>query len=152
MLLEELTPRRKHRVLGTDIDERVLAKAKAGGPYTPKDLKQASKTLLLKNFTRVDGAYWVNQQFKQSLEFKRQNLLNEPFESGFDLVICRNVVIYFTEEAKQKLYEKFNRSLKENGVLFIGGTETLMDIRGLDLERIRNCFFRKRSVKVASRT
>ena len=57
--------------------------------------------------------------------------------------MCRNVVIYFSDEAKRMLYTGFYNSLKEKGVMFIGATETLLDASGLGLERIHSCFYRR---------
>ena len=59
------------------------------------------------------------------MTFKEHNLLLDPFEKNFDLIVCRNVIIYFTLEAKAELYQKFNASLRPGGILFLGGTEII---------------------------
>lgn len=143
MMLENLTPGRKHRIVATDIDEAVLAKAKNGGPYSSSDIANVDKALLLKYFTRSDDGYQVIDSIKRRVEFRRHNLLKDRFEQGFDLVMCRNVVIYFSDEAKHKLYTGFCNSLKDGGIMFIGATETLLDASELGLTRIHNCFYRK---------
>ena len=145
MMLENLTPGQKHRILATDIDADVLAKAKNGGPYTSADIANVDKSLLLKYFTHSDKGYQVIDSIKSRVEFRRHNLLKDSFQQGFDLVICRNVVIYFSDDAKRTLYAGFYNSLKEKGIMFIGATETLLDASGLGLERIHNCFYRKPS-------
>ena len=145
MMLENLTPGKKHRIVATDIDEAVLAKAKNGGPYSSSDIANVDKALLLKYFTRSDEGYQVIDTIKRRVEFKRHNLLKDSFEHGFDLVMCRNVVIYFADEAKRTLYTGFYNSLKEGGVMFIGATETLLDASDLGLTRMHNCFYRKHS-------
>lgn len=61
----------------------------------------------------------------QKVVFREQNLLEDPFEEDFDLIVCRNVVIYFTNEAKEKLYRKFYQALRPGGFLFLGGTEII---------------------------
>ncbi len=143
MMLENLTPGQKHRIVATDIDDAVLAKARNGGPYTSSDIANVDKALLLKYFTRSDDGYQVIDTIKRRVEFKRHDLLRDRFEQGFDLVMCRNVVIYFADDAKHKLYTGFYNSLKEKGVMFIGATETLLDASDLGLERIHNCFYRR---------
>jgi chemotaxis protein methyltransferase CheR len=62
------------------------------------------------------------EEIKKTVGFKQQNLLANRFESQKDLIICHNVMIYFTEEAKNELYHKFSRALKPGGVLFVGST------------------------------
>jgi chemotaxis protein methyltransferase CheR len=52
-------------------------------------------------------------------------MLDDPYENNFDLIICRNVVIYFTAETKEKLYRKFFTALRPGGILFLGGTEII---------------------------
>lgn len=143
ILLAEQSPYQKHRILATDIDMGILARARAGGPYVPSDVRNVEKRLLGKHFSYVEGAYWVNERVKSRVEFQMQNLLKDPFEKDFDLLICRNVVIYFTDDAKRLLYRKFYESLKEGGYLFIGGTETMLGTSDLALERVCASFHRR---------
>jgi chemotaxis protein methyltransferase CheR len=58
--------------------------------------------------------------------FRRHDLLKDPYPSDLDLILCRNVVIYFTDEAKQHIYAGFSRALRPGGVLFVGGSEMIM--------------------------
>ena len=119
MILKELTPNKKHRLLATDLDVEIIAKAKAG-IYAENELKALDPKRKEKYFTKTaDGRYAINDEIKQCVEFKRHNLLKDPFEKGFDLILCRNVVIYFTEEAKDQLYRNFFASLKPGGILFV---------------------------------
>jgi chemotaxis protein methyltransferase CheR len=75
--------------------------------------------------------------------FRRHNLLIDPFESGFDLIVCRNVVIYFTAEVKNHLYRRFRDALRPGGVLFVGGTEVVSSIAGLGLQLVSPSFYRR---------
>jgi chemotaxis protein methyltransferase CheR len=59
------------------------------------------------------------------VQFKEHNLTADPMEAGFDLIVCRNVVIYFTDGAKADLYRRFHAALRPGGVLFVGGTEVI---------------------------
>jgi chemotaxis protein methyltransferase CheR len=132
-----------HRILATDIDQKSLDQALAGGPYTANDIRNIPQQFVVKYFNRVEELYYVNDFVRSSVKFKQHDLLNDPYEKYFDLIVCRNVVIYFNEKAKQSLKEKFILSLKENGILFIGATETLLDAEKLGLERLSPCFYRK---------
>ena len=79
----------------------------------------------------------------QRVDFRRHNLLQDPFEDGFDLIICRNVVIYFADAAKRHLNEGFVRSLKDGGLLFIGATEAMLGSRELGLDRLYPALYLK---------
>ena len=82
---------------------------------------------------------------KNNLEdlIEQHNLLKDRFETGFDLILCRNVVIYFTEEAKDGLYRRFLNSLKPGGVMFVGGTEAILNFRDIGFASYLPFFYRK---------
>ena len=77
------------------------------------------------------------------MEFRRLNLLKDPYPDNCDLIVCRNVLIYFTEEAKAQMYVKFNRALKDKGVLFIGSTEQIILSARYRLSPIQTFFYIK---------
>lgn len=143
IILENLFPFHNHRILATDLDEQALKQAKAGGPFRDADVRGVRPDFLRRFFRSENGAYWVTDKIRQRVEFHRQNLLTERFERGFDLIVCRNVTIYFTDEAKTNLNQRFFQSLKENGVLFIGGTEVMLDVTSLGFESLKSSFYRK---------
>lgn len=143
VILESLFPFHAHRILATDIDEQALKRAKAGGPFSTADVKGVRPDLLRRFFRFANGEYWVTDKIRQRVEFHRQNLLTDRFERGFDLIVCRNVTIYFTDEAKTNLNRRFRQALKEGGVLFIGGTEVMLDVTNLGFESLRGSFYRK---------
>lgn len=143
MILAEKTPMTKHRILATDLDVDILAKAKAG-IYTENELKSISLRRKQQYFTKNDeGMYVLKPAIKERIEFRRHNLLKDPFGSDFDLILCRNVVIYFTEEAKDKLYTKFFHALKPGGILFVGGTEAVLNYREMGYENYCPFFYRR---------
>ncbi len=147
MMLAELNPYGKHRILATDLDESSLARARSGGPYAESHLEQVAGAVKLKNFSKTDDGYVVAPRFKNMVEFKKHNLLTDRFEEGFDLIMCRNVTIYFTDETKETLNRGFANSLKDEGVLFIGSTESLLDAPSLGLKRMFASFFTKSESK-----
>ncbi len=126
MMLEEMNPDNHHRIIATDIDESALEQAKDGGPYTTYDVKNVGKNIIDKYFVNDAAGYWVNEKIKKKVVFQRHNLLNDPFEQNHDLIICRNVIIYFSDIARSGLYTKFYDSLKVAGILFLGGSEIML--------------------------
>jgi chemotaxis protein methyltransferase CheR len=123
ILLKHLNPA-KFEIIATDLDENVLAKAKIG-VYHEKSITGIPKDLLSKYFVKEGENYSVSDQLKKVIKFKKHNLLLDAYESQVDLIVCRNVLIYFTEDAKDKIYTQFSGALKNNGVLFVGSTEQI---------------------------
>ena len=143
MILKDLTPGKKHRLLATDLDIEIIAKAKAG-IYADNELKALAPNRKEKYFTKTtDGKFAIKDEIKQCVEFKRHILLKDPFEKGFDLILCRNVVIYFTEEAKDTLYRNFFNSLKPGGVLFVGATEAILNARNMGYVTFQPFFYQR---------
>jgi len=141
MLLDEIDPMGNHQILATDLDGEILKVARAG-VYQEKDLRNVSPARRSKYFTRVGEDYAVTERLKSRVKFEQHNLLSDPFPANLDLILCRNVVIYFTEEAKDQLYRKFHAALKPGGILFVGGTESLLKARELGYASASPFFYR----------
>lgn len=141
LLLDELDPHGKHQIIATDLDEEILKVARAG-VFQEKDIKNVSPARRARYFSQQGETFTVKPELKAKIQFERQNLLSDPFPSEIDLVLCRNVVIYFTEEAKDELYRRFHRSLKPGGILFVGGTESLLKARELGYASASPFFYR----------
>ena len=143
IIMKEMTPNVKHRILASDLDIEILAKAKRG-VYMENEIKAMSPDRKKKYFDVVDGGkFAVKQEIKSAIEFKRHNLLKDPFEKDFDLILCRNVVIYFTEEAKDQLYANFFKALKPGGILFVGATEAILNFRKLGYTSFQPFFYQR---------
>ncbi len=142
MILDDIAPKGYHKLLATDIDSGAIAQALAG-VYGVLDVRNVSRARLAKHFTRDEANYVISPKIRSRVQFKMHNLLADRFERNLDLILCRNVVIYFTDEAKQALYIKFRESLKEEGVLFIGGTETILNSRELGFMSTSPFFYRR---------
>lgn len=140
--LMEYFPHTHFTILATDIDTNVLKQA-TEGIYKQNDFASTPPELLQKYFTLTDKGYQIKDSVKRQVTFKRQNLLTDRFESGFDFLACRNVVIYFTEEAKEMLYQKFAQSLNTGGILFTGSTEHLFGMSNLGLQPVSSFFYQK---------
>ena len=141
--LAELRHADGHKIIATDIDEGVLKRATAGGPYHPDELRNVSGPRLRKYFLPSGGGYNVVEDVRKRVQFYVRDLLRDNFESGFDLIVCRNVIIYFSGDAKRRLLRKLYESLKPGGVLFLGGTEALLDRSAASFERLFGNFYRK---------
>ena len=144
ILLRELAPTLPHKVLSTDVDVTIVERARRADRYMPAELKNVSPARLQKAFTQSpDGTYAVRSEVRQLVDIRLHNLLTAPPTQGFDLILCRNVVIYFTDEAKSVLYDHLVRSLRPGGVLFMGGTEMVAAAHRLGLTSIGPSFYRK---------
>lgn len=141
IMLQEYFPGQAARIWATDLDQVVLNKAKTG-IYSEKAVQGVPPSLIKKYFKR-DPDYQIVDSIKQMVRFEKHDLLADRFPVDLDLILCRNVVIYFTEEAKEKLYRKFALALRKNGVLFIGSTEQIFMARELDLRSIATFFYQK---------
>ncbi len=141
ILLDELDPMGRHQILATDLDEEILKVAMAG-TYGEKDVKNVTPARRAKYFTQSGDQFTVKPLLREKIRFERQNLLSDPFPTDVDLILCRNVVIYFTEEAKEELYRRFHRALRPGGILFVGGTESLLKARELGFASASPFFYR----------
>ncbi len=125
MVLSKFMPLNRIKIIATDIDQQILAKAKVG-LYNEKSVAGVPKEFKDKYFQKVGQSYKVKDEIKNCIQFKQHNLLKDAYPTNVDLIVCRNVLIYFTEEAKDEIYKKFNKSLKNGGILFVGSTEQII--------------------------
>ena len=142
MALSRHLPLANIKVIATDIDKQVIDTARMG-LYNEKSIASVPDDLKKKYFTKVGNSYQISDEIKKRVEFKEHDLLKDPYPGGCNLIVCRNVVIYFTEEAKDEIYAKFYKALATGGVLFIGSTEQIMNYREIGFERDKSFFFEK---------
>lgn len=143
MTLNEVAPAGRHRILASDLDETVLAQAEAA-VYDEKEMAGVDPERRQKYFRqRPDGRWEVSPRLRANITFRRHNLLTDPFEGDFDLIACRNVVIYFTEQVKTELYRRFFTALRPGGVLFVGGTESILNAREIGFRTMLPFFYQR---------
>lgn len=130
-------------ILATDIDPNVLARAKQG-IYNERALQEVPADIKQKYFHREGDTYKVDEQLKQTITFKEHNLLADKYPSNIDLIVCRNVLIYFTEDAKSMIYHKFSEALADDGVFFVGSTEQIFSPEKYGLEVMDTFFYGKK--------
>lgn len=142
MLLTRFLPLKEIQVRATDLDTNAIHRAKQG-IYVARSVQDVPKDLVDTYFTKDGIQYLIASEIKSKVAFEKQNLLADPFEQNYDLIICRNVMIYFTEEAKSILYDKFSKSLRPGGILFVGSTEQIFQPQKYSLESEDTFFYRK---------
>lgn len=130
------------KITATDIDKQVIQHAQVG-LYDEKSIAGVPDDLKKKYFTKIGNSYQISDEIKKCVTFKEHNLLKDVYPKDFDLILCRNVVIYFTDEAKDMIYRNFYKSLKNKGVLFIGSTEQITNYRDIGFDRISSFYFEK---------
>lgn len=132
-------------IIATDLDENVLSKAQIG-LYLERSIRDVPKPYLDKYFTVSGQQYQIADKLKAMVKFRKGNLLLDEFDKHYDLIICRNVMIYFTEQAKHDLYMRFAASLKPGGLLFVGSTEQIFTPAQYGLETADSFIYRRMSV------
>lgn len=143
MLLSKHMPNSKIKIYATDIDSQILEQAQIG-LYNIKSLKGVPEDMLAKHFKQInETTYQISDKIKSFVEFSRHNLLKDNYHKNLDLIVCRNVLIYFTDEAKDMIYKGFHNSLKNKGFLFIGSTEQIIQPNLLGYKNFKSFFYQK---------
>ena len=128
-------------LIASDIDAKALEKA-CRGEYAEHAVKNVTGLRLKKYFDMNGKLYQMKDSLKKAISFQRQDLIRDvPPDDDFDLIVCRNVLIYFTDEAKSVLYQKVSGSLRTGGYLFAGSTEQLFSADKLRLSFAGGQFF-----------
>jgi len=124
---------RPPKIIGSDIDPRMIERAREGW-FSADDARTASPHMLTKYFEKTDGGWRANEQLRRLVNFKVENLF-EAEVSELDLILCRNVAIYFTGDARTELHQIFSDALNPGGFLMIGATEVVASPRDVGLDR-----------------
>lgn len=141
------------KILATDVHQRSLGAA-AEGIYPKSSLTGLGDDQIARYFEKSVDYYQVNQRIRRLVVFSKHNLLRDPPFTRIDLVTCRNVLIYFKEEAQQKTLTFFHFSLKIGGYLFLGSSETLgrLDSEFETLDRKWKIYQKLRDVRLIEAT
>ncbi|MGM8211619.1 CheR family methyltransferase [Virgibacillus sp. W0430] len=143
ILFKEYFPHLSVTILATDIDQGALDKANQG-IYPERALKDLPGQLKNRYFTKENNLYQIDPSLKKDIYFKRHDLLTEKYPKSIDLIVCRNVLIYFTDEAKEKIYTNFSEALSPNGVLFVGSTEQIFSPHNYGFSLLDTFFYEKK--------
>ncbi len=142
ILCREKGIRLQDRILATDIDNEVLEKGRQA-LYSQKAIDGIQALWRNKYAVAENGQYRISEEIRRMVRFEKHDLLRDRFVLDQDLILCRNVVIYFTEETKLTLYRKFTEALRPGGVLFIGSTEQIFQAKELGLKTVATFFYQK---------
>ena len=142
MMAREISPTTRVQIVGTDIDPLALDRARAAR-YTQIQMLGVSPARRAQFFNTVGTECEVKPELRGLATFRRHDLLRDPYESNFDLVMCRNTVIYFTEIAKTGLFHRMIASIRPGGVLFVGATELVANSREEGLTQLAPNIYQK---------
>lgn len=119
----------RHEIVGTDISTEMLTKAKAG-LYSQFEVQRGLPIqMLVKYFKKKDDMWQANEDLRNMVQYREFNLLDSLRPLGqFDVVFCRNVLIYFDQPTKKKVLDQIADLMPDDGLLFLGGAETVLGI------------------------
>jgi chemotaxis protein methyltransferase CheR len=146
-LMESLQARTAFQLIASDIDSKVLASAEKG-VYRLEALKNVGEERLQRFFLRGTGAnegmVRVKPELRQAVQFINVNLIKDgwPFQDPFDVVFCRNVMIYFDGATQRQVLQRIHRTMKPGGLLFAGHSENFSDSRDLFVLRGKTVYER----------
>jgi chemotaxis protein methyltransferase CheR len=140
----ETAPRLRVEIDGTDLDKRMVARAKEGR-FSPEDARTSPPDLLKRHFTPLPGGGWeARPELKRMVRFQTGDLLRMAVPADrYDVIFCRNTVIYFTEEVRDALHARLVKALAPGGHLVVGTSERVADTRGLGLTSPFHFVYRK---------
>lgn len=142
IMLSEHFSHTKYSILATDIDEKALEQARLGS-YHEQTLKDLPPHKKKKFFTFKNNQYYIDERLKQQITFRKHDLLKDRYPQNIDLIVCRNVLIYFTDEAKNLIYTNLSKSLSTQGILFVGSTEQIFNPTTYNLDLFDTFFYEK---------
>jgi chemotaxis protein methyltransferase CheR len=141
-LVSEALPGTRWEIAGSDLDRRIVARAQRGH-FSQADMRNVPPSVRAKYF-KPDGDGWLAQEtLRRQLRFRVEDLLHARYPTGLDLVLCRNVVIYFNDDARNHVHRGIAGSLRPGGYLMVGATERVTDPAGMGLEAAYPFIYRK---------
>jgi chemotaxis protein methyltransferase CheR len=130
------------QIVGTDIDKRVVARAQRGR-FSVDDARSVPKQTLSRFFKDEGDGFQATAELQRLCSFRTGDLLRDRYEQGFDLILCRNVVIYFTEETRNQVHTNLAKALRPGGYLMVGATERVTNPGEMGLELKHPFIYRK---------
>jgi chemotaxis protein methyltransferase CheR len=144
-----LVPGRDFRVYGSDISRAVLSRARRG-VYLEASFRETKETIRQRYFAQKDGLGRISDSIKRHVDFVHMNLLDDSKVSllgRMDVILCRNVIIYFDLETKKRVMKTFHDKLNPGAYLLLGHSESLINVTAdFELKHLRNDLVYRRPV------
>jgi two-component system CheB/CheR fusion protein len=141
-LMEKEFPHYDLQIFATDIHQRALNIAR-NGIYQADQLKNVPDNLREKYFDRIPEGYEIKRKVRQSVLFTKHDITDNPPFIRLDLIVCRNLMIYFNSELQREILKLFNYALNPEGLLFLGKSENISDTQYFEKVDNRNRIFKK---------
>jgi chemotaxis protein methyltransferase CheR len=130
-------------IVATDVCAATIARARAGGPFDVREVKNLTERQRDRHLRVDDGAYMVSSPLHRAIDFRVHDLIDDPYPGSFDLVVCRNVLIYFGEASKRRVLDRLAAAVRPGGHLFLGGTEIVQQPAELSLRLVKPSLYEK---------
>ena len=141
MILDSINVK-NYKILATDIDNNMLEYGKKG-TYTIDETREVPNFYLMNYFDKDQNVFNIRKDIKEKVVFKKHDLILDDYPKDIDLILCRNVVIYFKKQEKMKIYNKFYDALNPDGIVFIGATENIYDYQQIGFNKLSTFFYQK---------
>jgi len=129
IIIDQVSKRLKKKfnvhIFATDIDEKALEYARKA-IYSKKSFEKTNKNILKNYFIKEENRYKVNEFIRSQIVFTKHNILQDPPFINQDIISCRNFLIYILPEVQKELFSLFHYALKEDGLLFLGSSESTL--------------------------
>ncbi|MDO4494071.1 MAG: protein-glutamate O-methyltransferase CheR [Clostridia bacterium] len=130
------------KITATDIDERVLSLARTG-EYAASKAESVPEALRTRFFTQTEHGYRIKDFVRERVEFRKADITRDAFPDRLHLIVCRNLLIYLTDDAKEKVFRGFRDSLLPGGCLFRGKAEQIVYYKNQGLSKPASGFYFK---------
>jgi chemotaxis protein methyltransferase CheR len=150
VLKEKLNPDWKIEIIASDISFNALMKAKEGF-YEANKIEDIPEKYLKKYMVSISNGYYIKEEIKNLIQFDYHNLKNDSGLANFDIIFCRNVIIYFDAAAQKSVIEKFYNAMTDYSYFFIGHSESLfgMNTKFIFTKINEACVYMKKEGKYA---
>ncbi len=132
MILDDSFPQLRDwtvEILATDIDQQALQRSRSG-IYTQFEVQRGLPIqMLMKYFDQIDSGWQIKEKMRNTVQWNQLNLLDNFHHLGkFDIIFCRNVLIYFQQETKKDILDRLRAMIQDDGYLYLGAAETVLGI------------------------
>ncbi|UII26285.1 PAS domain S-box protein [Fulvivirga maritima] len=142
-ILGDAIQKRKVQIFASDLDEKALAKARRG-MYSESSLENMPAEIIEKYFVKTEKGYEVKKILKQMVLFSKHDITIDPPFVKLNCIVCRNLLIYFNNELQRETLKIFHYSLKNDGLLFLGKSESVSVMQELfDNQEVKHKIFRR---------